>query len=106
MSFYSFLNDGFMRKYFTKKNIVSQPLLVKSKTDGNQLKKRLRQWQHSRSWARLICEAEKMWSLESRELRRLGAMELIQLQNEMPFNVRRRVNFWLVRYSGSTRFED
>ena len=95
-----------MRKYLPKENIVSQFPLVKSKTDGNELKKRLRQWQHSRSWARLICEAEKMWSLESRELRRLGAMELIQLQNEMPFNVRRRVNFWLVKYSGATRLED
>ena len=95
-----------MRKYFTKGNIVGQFHLVESKTDGNELKKRLRQWQHSRSWARLICEAEKMWTLESRELKRLGAMELIQLQNEMPFNVRRRVNFWLVRYSGATRFED
>jgi len=95
-----------MRKYFTKKNIVGQCPLVKSKADGNELKKRLRQWQHSRSWARLICEAEKMWSLESRELKRLGALELIQLQNEMPFNVRRRVNVWLVRYSGATRIED
>ena len=95
-----------MRKYITNKNIVSQFPLVKSKADGNELKKRLRQWQHSRSWARLICEAEKMWSLESRDLKRLGAMELIQLQNEMPFNVRRRVNFWLVRYSGVTRFEN
>ncbi len=95
-----------MRKYFTKKNIVDQNLLVRSKTDGNELKKRLRQWQHSRSWARLICEAEKMWSLESRELKRLGAIELIQLQNEMPFNVRRRVNFWLVKYSGVTRLEN
>ena len=95
-----------MRNYFTKKNIVSQFPLVTSKTDGRDLKKRLRQWQHSRSWARLICEAEKMWSLESRELKRLGAMELIQLQNEMPFNVRRRVNFWLVKYSGATRLED
>ena len=95
-----------MRKYFTKGNIVGQLHLVESKTDGNELKKRLRQWQHSRSWARLICEAEKMWSLESRELKRLGAMELIQLQNEMPFNVRRRVNFWLVKYSGTTRLED
>ena len=88
-----------MRKYFTKKNIVGQCPLVKSKPDGNELKKRLRQWQHSRSWARLICEAEKMWSLESRELKRLGAMELIQLQNEMPFNVRRGVDYWLVKYS-------
>ena len=95
-----------MRKYFTKKKIVGQTHLVKSKTDGNELKKRLRQWQHSRSWARLICEAEKMWSLESRELKRLGALELIQLHNEMPFNVRRRVNFWLVKYSGATRLEN
>ena len=95
-----------MRKYFTKKNIVAQVTLVKSKTDGSDLKKRLRQWKHSRSWARLICEAEKMWSLESRELKRLGAIELIQLQNEMPFNVRRRVNYWLVKYSGATRLED
>ncbi len=95
-----------MRKIFTNKNIVGQCSPVYSKTDGNQLKKRLRQWQHSRSWARLICEAEKMWSLESRELKRLGAIELIQLQNEMPFNVRRRVNVWLVRYSGATRLED
>ncbi len=95
-----------MRKSFTKKNIVGKYSLVKSNADGNELKKRLRQWQHSRSWARLICEAEKMWSLESRELKRLGAIELIQLQNEMPFNVRRRVNFWLVRYLGATRLED
>ena len=95
-----------MRKYSTKENIVSQPSLVKRKTDGKELKKRLRQWQHSRSWARLICEAEKMWSLDSRELKRLGAMELIQLQNEMPFNVRRRVNYWLIKYSGVTRLED
>ena len=95
-----------MRKYLTKKNIVGPYPPVNSKADGNELKKRLRQWQHSRTWARLICEAEKMWSLESKELKRLGAMELIQLQNEMPFNVRRRVNFWLVRYSGATRLED
>ena len=95
-----------MRKYFTKGNIVGQFHLVESKPDGNELKKRLRQWQHSRSWARLICEAEKMWTLESRELKRLGAMELIQLQNEMPFHVRRRVNYWLVQYSGATRLED
>tara|TARA_Y100001968_G_scaffold322434_1_gene358517 strand:- start:140 stop:427 length:288 start_codon:yes stop_codon:yes gene_type:complete len=94
-----------MIKNLTKKNLVGQFSLVRSKTDGNDLKKRLRQWQHSRSWARLICEAEKMWSLESRELKRLGAIELIQLQNEMPFHVRRRVNFWLVKYSGATRLE-
>ena len=95
-----------MRKTFTKKNIVVHCPSFKSGTDGSELKKRLRQWQHSRSWARLICESEKMWSLESRELKRLGAMELIQLKNDMPFNVRRRVNFWLVKYSGATRLED
>ena len=95
-----------MSKYLTKKNIVDQFSLVRSKGDGNNLKKRLRQWQHSRSWARLICEAEKMWTLESRELKRLGALELIQLQNEMPINVRRRVNFWLIRDSGATRLEE
>ena len=95
-----------MRKILTKKNIVGQFPSFSSKADSNELKKRLRQWQHSRSWARLICEAEKMWSLESRELKRLGAIELIQLQNEMPFNVRKRVNVWLVRYSGATRLED
>lgn len=95
-----------MRKKFSKENIIDQSTLVRSKTKCNVLKRRLRHWQHSRSWARLICEAEKMWSLESRELKRLGALELIQLQNEMPFNVRRRVNVWLVRYSGATRLED
>ena len=95
-----------MSKYLTKKNIVDHFILVRSKGDGNNLKRRLRQWQHSRSWARLICEAEKMWTLESRELKRLGALELIQLQNEMPINVRRRVNFWLIRYSGATRLEE
>ena len=96
-----------MRNHITKKKyIVGQSSCVRNRTDGSELKKRLRHWQHSRSWARLICEAEKMWSLESKELKRLGAMELIQLQNEMPFNVRRRVNFWLVKYSGATRLED
>ena len=95
-----------MRKYFANENIMSNFPLVKRKTNGCELKKRLRQWQHSRSWARLICEAEKMWSLESKELKKIGAIELIQLQNEMPFNVRRRVNYWFVKYSGATRLED
>ena len=61
-----------MNKYLTRKNIVDHFTLVRSKGDGNNLKKRLRQWQHSRSWARLICEAERMWTLESKELKRLG----------------------------------
>ena len=67
------------------------------------MRKRLRQWQYSRSWARLICEAEKLWRVESKELKRLGALELTQLHSEMPFGVRKRVNFWLVRYAGATR---
>ena len=95
-----------MSKYLNQKNLVAHYRLARSETDGTYLKRRLRQWQHSRSWARLICEAERLWSLESRELKRLGAIELIQLQNEMPFNVRKRVNFWLVRYSGATRLEE
>ncbi len=95
-----------MSKYLTKRNIVEHFSLVRNKGDANNIKKRLRQWQHTRSWARLICEAEKMWTLESRELKRLGALELIQLHNEMPINVRRRVNFWLIRYSGATRLEE
>ena len=95
-----------MSQYLTKKNIVDHSSQLLSKGDGNNIKKRLRQWQHSRSWARLICEAEKMWTLESRELKKIGALELIQLQNEMPINVRRRVNFWLIRYSGATRLEE
>ena len=74
-----------MRKTLAKKNTIGRCPPFTSKTDGVDLKKRLRQWQYSRSWARLICEAEKMWSLESKELKRLGAIELIQLQNEMPF---------------------
>ncbi len=95
-----------MSKYLTKKHIVDKSSQLLSKGDANNLKKRLRQWQHSRSWARLICEAEKMWTLESKELKKFGALELIQLQNEMPINVRRRVNFWLIRYAGATRLEE
>ena len=95
-----------MIENLTKKNSDSGCNLVSNKTVGNDLKKRLRHWQHSRSWARLIYEVEKMWTLESRDLKRLGALELIQLHNEMPFKVRRRVNFWLTRYSGITRLED
>jgi hypothetical protein len=37
---------------------------------------RLRRWQTARSWARLIREAEALWRVDVRVLRRLAAMEL------------------------------
>ena len=88
------------------KKLVNSYFAEGGNTHKSLLKKRLRHWQHSRSWARLICEAEKMWRLDSKELKRLGAIELTQIHNEMPVNVRKRVNYWLIRYSGSTRLEN
>ena len=64
---------------------------------------RLRHWQQARSWARLIREAEVLWQVDERELKRLGAIELTQLLNEVPPSFRRRVNLWLIKYSVSTR---
>ena len=64
---------------------------------------RLRKWQHARTWARLIKEAEGLWHVDERELRRMGALELTQLINEVPPVHRKRVNRWLSRYSVSTR---
>jgi len=69
------------------------------------LRSRLRQWQQVRTWARLIREAEALWHVDVRELRRLGALELSQLLEEVPPNQRGRVNRWLHRYSVSTRFQ-
>ncbi len=68
------------------------------------LKRRLRHWQQARSWARLIREAEHLWKVDSRELKRLGALELTQLLQEVPHSYRRRVNLWLIKYSVATRF--
>ena len=84
---------------------------LKSKTFINQqsfcrrkkIKMRLRHWQQARSWARLIREAEVLWQVDERELKRLGAIELTQLLNEVPPSFRRRVNLWLIKYSVSTR---
>ncbi len=92
-----------MNKHAEKTKLNSRYEYPVNYVNGKNLKKRLRHWQHSRSWARLICEAEKMWRLDSKELKRLGALELSQLHKEMPFNVRKRVNGWLIRYSGATR---
>ena len=69
------------------------------------LRSRLRQWQQVRTWARLIREAEALWHVDVRELRRLGALELSQLLEEVPPGQRGRVNRWLHRYSVATRFQ-
>ena len=68
------------------------------------LRFRLRQWQHARTWARLIREAEYFWQLDERELKRLGAVELSQLLEEVPASKRWRVDRWLLKYSVATRF--
>ena len=63
------------------------------------LRSRLRHWQQVRTWARLIREAEALWHVDVRALRRLGAVELSQLIDEVPATHRRRVNRWLDSYS-------
>ena len=67
------------------------------------LRARLRQWQQVRTWARLIREAEALWHVDVRALRRMGALELSQLLEEVPPTHRHRVNRWLVSYSVATR---
>ena len=67
------------------------------------LRRRLRRWQQVRTWARLIREAESLWHVDVRELRRLGAIELSQLVEEVPAIQRTRVNRWLNRYDVATR---
>jgi len=64
---------------------------------------RLRRWQSVRSWARLIREAEALWHVDVRALHRLAAQELVQLVQEVPPGLRRRVNLWLERFRVSTR---
>lgn len=65
----------------------------------------LRRWQNSRTWARLIREAEALWHVDVRELRRLGALELGQLVAEVPPRLRPQVNRWLACYRVSTRLD-
>ena len=52
-----------------------------------------------RTWARLIREAEALWHVDVRALRRMGAVELSQLIEEVPPTHRQRVNRWLECYS-------
>ncbi len=87
-----------MGSFNSKFGIRPKSLLKRKK-----LKMRLRHWQQARSWARLIREAENLWQVDSKELKRLGALELTQLLNEVPPSCRRRVNLWLVKYSVATR---
>ena len=70
------------------------------------LQQRLQQWQAARTWARLIREAERLWHVDVRELHRLAASELGQLQGEVPLPLRRRVNRWLAGYGVATRLMD
>lgn len=65
----------------------------------------LRRWQMARTWARLIREAEALWRVNARELRRLGALELSQLLQEVPPALKPRVNRWLARYGVQTRLQ-
>jgi hypothetical protein len=67
------------------------------------LLERLRSWQTARTWARLISEAERLWRVDVRVLHRLAAQELLQLVQEVPPRLRRRVNRWLVRFQATTR---
>ena len=64
-----------------------------------------KRWQDTRTWARLIREAEALWHVDVRDLRRLGALELSQLLEEVPPRLRPRVNRWLHRYGVCTRLQ-
>jgi len=63
----------------------------------------VQRWQDTRTWARLIREAEALWHVDVRDLRRLGALELSQLLAEVPPSLRPRVNRWLRCYRVTTR---
>ena len=81
---------------------------VPLRLDGgsDHLRRRLRQWQQVRSWARLIREVQKLWHVDERELRRLGALELSQLLQEVPPTYRARVNRWLDKYDVVIRLRE
>lgn len=79
----------------------SQPVSHPDSLDP--LQERLHRWQSCRSWARLIREAESLWHVDVRSLHRLAAQELVQLVQEVPPRLRRRVNRWLERFHVATR---
>ena len=67
------------------------------------LHRSLATWQVSRTWARLIREAEGLWRVDVRAMHRLAAHELGSLLSEVPPRLRGRVNRWLVRFGVKTR---
>ncbi len=69
------------------------------------LQKRVQDWQQARTWARLIKEAESLWHVDVKILKRLGELELSQLLSEVPEPQRSRVNRWLKIYFVSTRLK-
>jgi hypothetical protein len=71
----------------------------------DRVSKRLKHWQSVRTWAWLIREAEALWSADARFLKRLGAAELLQVVQEVPPRLRRRVNLWLKRFHVLTRLQ-
>ena len=71
----------------------------------DRVSRRLKYWQSARSWAWLIREAEALWSEDARFLQRLGAAELLQVVQEVPPRLRRRVNLWLERFHVLTRLQ-
>ncbi len=73
--------------------------------DRQRIRNSVQHWQQVRSWARLIREAEMLWKDDEKELKRLGALELSQLIEEIPASYRSRVNRWLVKFSLGTRFD-
>ncbi|MEI6031454.1 MAG: hypothetical protein WCQ20_09855 [Synechococcaceae cyanobacterium ELA739] len=82
--------------------MVSRPP-IRPSPPGASLGTGLRRWQAARTWARLIREAEALWSVDVRVLHRLAARELAQLVQEVPPGLRRRVNQWLKRFRVLTR---
>jgi hypothetical protein len=72
----------------------------------DRVSQRLKHWQSVRTWAWLIREAEALWSEDSRFLQRLGAAELLQVVQEVPPRLRRRVNLWLERFDVLTRLSE
>ena len=92
-----------MDAFHNKGKFVSNQISPPQAADCDRLRRRLRQWQQVRSWARLIREAEMLWHDEQKALRRLGALELAQLIKEIPPSYRRRVDLWLIKYSVGTR---
>jgi hypothetical protein len=67
------------------------------------LRRSLSSWQVSRTWARLIREAECLWRVDVRAMHRVAAQELGSLLTEVPPRLRRRVNRWLERFGVITR---